>query len=325
MSPRPIALRRVRPLQAHMLGLRQPVVLAYLALDAVPDDLPARLHTALAPYVPATHLPALEVLQGVLPVLAALVAGLQEAGGLPVLESARRLSPDGAAEHVLALPALSPQAATAALQWLVSLASALAQTPAQTGLLPAQEASLQALLRQLSKLAPAGQNNRHFIRAAHRMGLPCRELPGGVWLYGWGRRARLLRSSITGTTSAIGVGWAKDKLASSALLRLAGLPVPGRFWHQRHRSAVSVSGCWMAWWALSWPVATASGMPCMLPEGVVNGEWMSAWASIQTTPMRLSGWARRSPAIVPAAVEWSPASTSGNRPRSRVAATSSAA
>lgn len=241
MSPRPIALRRVRPLQAHMLGLRQPVVLAYLALDAVPDDLPARLHTALAPYVPATHLPALEVLQGVLPVLAALVAGLQEAGGLPVLESARRLSPDGAAEHVLALPALSPQAATAALQWLVSLASALAQTPAQTGLLPAQEASLQALLRQLSKLAPAGQNNRHFIRAAHRMGLPCRELPGGVWLYGWGRRARLLRSSITGTTSAIGVGWAKDKLATSALLRLAGLPVPEQHLARTAEEAVAIA------------------------------------------------------------------------------------
>ena len=35
--------------------------------------------------------------------------------------------------------------------------------------------------------------------------------------------------------------------------------------------------------------AIARGMPCMFPEGVVKGEWMSAWASIQITPRRSRG------------------------------------
>ena len=86
-----------------------------------------------------------------------------------------------------------------------------------------------------------------------------------------------------------------------------------------------VSGSLIASGRLSWAAAIARGMPCMFPEGVVNGEWISAWASIQITPNRSLGWARRMPAMVAAAVEWSPASTIANRPCWSVKATRSAA
>ncbi len=232
MSPQVIVLHRVRPLGMYLLGMREPVALAYVSLDATQlpgqvvndwaDDLAVRLRSALGPYLPhlQTSVPVSEPL---LQALCILVAGLQEAAGLPVLERARRLSPAAATVAVLALPTLSADAATAALKWLVALACALAGEPAQRHLLPAQVTSLQALLRQLS---PTGMNNRNFIRAAHGLGIPCRLLPGGVWQYGWGRHSRLLLSTISDATSAIGVRWAKDKLATSALLRLAGLPVP---------------------------------------------------------------------------------------------------
>lgn len=51
---------------------------------------------------------------------------------------------------------------------------------------------------------------------------------------GWGRRSRLLDSTFTDQTSVVGAMLARDKLACSATLREAGLPVP----HQRRvRSA----------------------------------------------------------------------------------------
>jgi cyanophycin synthetase len=234
VTPQPMVLRRLRPVGTYVRGLRQPVVLAYIALDAaqLPDDLAARLQAVLQPHLPALAPP--DSGQTLPDALGALVARLQEAGGLPVLERAHCMSKPGDSVAVLALPTLSAKACSKALQWLLLLANALAQAPGQTGLLAAQQASLQDLLAQLGQLAPAGQNNRHFIRAAHQLRIPCKALPGGVWQYGWGCRARLLRSTISDVTGAVGVAWTKDKIATSAVLRMAGLPVPA---HQLARSA----------------------------------------------------------------------------------------
>ena len=250
MTPQPIVLRRIRTLGTYVQGLQQPVVLADAALDTaqLSTDLAGRLQAALLPHLPVLpaalaalhHLHAEPVhespdaAQLLLDTLGALLARLHEASGLPVMERARCLSKPGASMAVLAFPTYSARAVVLALQWLVPLACALVQSPAQSCLLPAQEAALQDLLLQLGRLAPAGQNNRHFMRAAHQLRIPCKLLPGGVWQYGWGRRARLLLSSISDDTRAIGVGWSKDKIATSALLRMAGLPVPA---HQVARSA----------------------------------------------------------------------------------------
>ena len=268
MTPQPIALRRIRPLGSYVGGFRQPVVLADAVLNAAQlgVDLPGRLQAALLPHLPALNqLPAhpahepSDPAQPLLDALGELVARLHEASGLPVMERARCLSQPGASRAVLAFPTHSARAVVLALQWLVTQACALVQSPAQRSLLPAQEASLQGLLAQLGRLAPAGQNNRHFMRAAHQLGMPCQLLPGGVWQYGWGRRARLLLSSISDATGAIGVGWSKDKIATSALLRMAGLPVPA---HQVARSADEA--CRIAA-ALGFPVVVK---PAELDQGI---------------------------------------------------------
>ena len=60
------------------------------------------------------------------------------------------------------------------------------------------------------------------------MGIPVLTLPCDVYQMGWGRRSRLFRSSITDSTSAIATAWAKDKRATNALLRRAGMPVPAQ-------------------------------------------------------------------------------------------------
>ncbi len=57
----------------------------------------------------------------------------------------------------------------------------------------------------------------------------------------------------------------------------------------------------------------ASGMPCILPEGVVKGVCRSACASIHITPSLALGLAIFSPAMVAPAVLWSPDSTTGNQ------------
>src|SRR6185312_15218216 len=74
------------------------------------------------------------------------------------------------------------------------------------------------------------------------------------------------------------------------------------------------------------PSSTESGMPWMLPEGLLSGVFMSVWASHQNTPR--SRFLRRRllamPEMVPMAWEWSPPSTSGNSPLSMVVSTAPA-
>ena len=55
MTPQPIVLRRIRTLGTYVRGLRQPVVLADVALDAaqLSAELAGRLQAALLPHLPA--------------------------------------------------------------------------------------------------------------------------------------------------------------------------------------------------------------------------------------------------------------------------------
>ena len=64
------------------------------------------------------------------------------------------------------------------------------------------------------------------------------------------------------------------------------------------------------------PSTAASGMPWMLPVGLVSAVFASAWASNQTRPsFSFRRWkCRARPAIVPIATEWSPPSTTGVAP-----------
>lgn len=78
----------------------------------------------------------------------------------------------------------------------------------------------------LQSLNPSGSNVPRFIRAAYESGIPMLELPGEVYQYGIGMRARWLDSSFTDMTPTISAKLSRNKLYAATLLRLAGLPVP---------------------------------------------------------------------------------------------------
>lgn len=118
---------------------------------------------------------------------------------------------------------------------------------------------LQRLVTALARWAPGGTNNRHFLREAGALGIPVLALPGGVFQLGWGRRARLFKSSITDTTTALGTSWSKDKAATNALFRMAGLPVPAQ------RAVASLDAALKAAQRIGYPVVIK---PVNLDQGL---------------------------------------------------------
>jgi cyanophycin synthetase len=127
----------------------------------------------------------------------------------------------GCVQAVVLVPGPMPLVLNGLLPALLQALNDQLHAPAE----PSADA-LDAWLKALARWAPGGTNNRHFLREAVALGMPVLALPGGVFQLGWGRRARLFKSSISDTTTAIATAWAKDKGATHALLRMAGFPVP---------------------------------------------------------------------------------------------------
>ena len=71
------------------------------------------------------------------------------------------------------------------------------------------------------------------------------------------------------------------------------------------------------------PIAAATGMPWMLPDGLVSGVLRSPCASIHSIAPGAPA-ARARPPSTPIASEWSPPSTSGNSPARVAPSTASA-
>jgi cyanophycin synthetase len=149
-------------------------------------------------------------------------AGLEVSCGA-VLELLRPLpGHPGRLQAVVLVPGPLPSLLTSVVAPLVAEVNALLL--GTTG----DPGGLERLRTALARWAPAGTNNRHFLREAGALGIPVLPLPGGVFQLGWGRRARLFKSSITDTTPAVASAWARDKVATNALFRMAGLPVPAQ-------------------------------------------------------------------------------------------------
>lgn len=82
------------------------------------------------------------------------------------------------------------------------------------------------LQRVLSSHVYSGKSSMHVLRAAHSMGIPFSHLGVGVYQLGWGSKARRMDRSITDLDSFLGARLSQNKLATAALLRMAGLPAP---------------------------------------------------------------------------------------------------
>lgn len=274
-----LQIESLRQVRGYMRGARAPLAVANLAFRdgaywAALTERAAMLLESLVPgslastgarqtgRASSSRVPEDDALfiRRLLTALAALDAQI----GLPAIDSqqATFLTPratDGASRWFLTLPSYSPRATALALAWLVNWLKELSQVGEAVAWSKERRAQLDALIDNLNRLAPAGNNARHFVKAAHQRGIPWIMLPGGVVQYGWGRRARWLNSTFTDRTPGIAARMARDKSSANALLRQAGIPVP------EHKRVRTVEAALEAAQALGFPVVVK---PADLDGGV---------------------------------------------------------
>ena len=94
------------------------------------------------------------------------------------------------------------------------------------------------LIEQIKAVGLEGFNSMHFLRAAYALNTPTIFLNGYVMQFGYGANARLMDSSFSDKTAIISVQLARDKLACSHLLNMAGLPVAKHFLIQSEQDAI---------------------------------------------------------------------------------------
>lgn len=86
--------------------------------------------------------------------------------------------------------------------------------------------SLSDLGATLADLRLPGSNMLEFARLAHTSGIPVREMPGGIHLFGLGSRGRWLEGSFTDATPNLAARLARNKQDAASVLRMSGLPAP---------------------------------------------------------------------------------------------------
>lgn len=239
----------IRTCLGFAYGSRYPSLLCHMSGPDLAPDIRAMVEEALARLLAGDN-PTPGIVQETadattLEWLLRLVDLCQISAGLPVFEPARviKRGPDAALCQIASLGrSLSPLSVL--LQCLLALIAALVEGRRDQGL----EAELVRLHGILAKTNFRSSNVPRFIRAAHEMDLPFRELPGQFLLLGQGKHGRWLDSTFTDATPFISTQIARNKLQAAAHLRLAGLPVPPH--HRVGSSADAISAAK----ALGYPV-----------------------------------------------------------------------
>lgn len=85
---------------------------------------------------------------------------------------------------------------------------------------------LPLVMKQLEQMVLRASNMPRFLKAAFMLGIPYSEIADQIYQFGYGARKRLLDSSFTDQTSRIGTWFARNKMLTAAVLRIAGIPVP---------------------------------------------------------------------------------------------------
>lgn len=227
-SPSWQLIGRIQPLVGHGYASRYPALVVRLEGEPLSADVKAALWAALRASCPTMERstanldPTQDWPQSVQWLLASWQA-LQVGLGLPVYEVGRLLGCTSNQARCIVPTFGVAQAAMArvvrrTLEWLRAVSSGDDSATAQAYL----DKAIQALRAHSAK----GSNVPRFVKAAYELGIPIQELPGGVYQYGVGRRARWLDSSFTDVTPNISAKLARNKVMASALLRQAGLSVP---------------------------------------------------------------------------------------------------
>lgn len=239
-----LSVSGLQALNGYKFALRQPCLLARVETDpnwTVPVDLGRKLRDQVCVGLPEGYQlgeldAAATPLGSLLQIVVWLVGVMQDSVGLPVVEPGKammlrsppKLASSGRTERwLLALPGFSPRATELALQEILRLVNQLAQEEDGNARLTDHDLlTFDGVLDKIGQLAPAGTNTHRLLRTALRRHIPMVSLPGGVWQFGWGCEARVFKSSLSDATSSIGTAWAKNKMQTNQLLRMAGLPVP---------------------------------------------------------------------------------------------------
>ena len=204
-----------------------------------------RIASLLARFEPPP-VPAAETDRGAtLAWLLGLINSCQAAAGLPVCEAARVVERESDA-GLCQIPSLGRSLGplSTLLQCLLALLPALLEGRRD----PPLEVEFVRLHGVLAATNYRSSNVPRFVRAAHGLGLPLRELPGQFLLVGEGVHGRWLDSTFTDATPFIATQLARSKMLAAAHLRLAGLPVP------EHRRVGNVAEAQAAAAALGYPV-----------------------------------------------------------------------
>jgi cyanophycin synthetase len=98
-----------------------------------------------------------------------------------------------------------------------------------------------SVIHNLSQKAPKSSNVFLLVQTAFELGIPFRELPGNLYQYGIGRRARWLNSTFTDATPYIASHLSHYKFLAAAILREAGIPVPDHHMVNHQADAVKVA------------------------------------------------------------------------------------
>lgn len=238
-----LTLSDLRSVPGYRFGLRQPSLVARIDVKSqgqVPSALGKHLWEQVSACLPERYRSVGGALvdtslEGLMHTLVRLVGAIQDSVGLPVVDTglAIRLhsvnqsnDPGVGSSWILVLPSFGAQAAERALRELLQLLHARGDKGFEGIFTSAELGRFEALLDDIARLAPAGTNTHRLMRAALRRQIPMIELPGKVWQFGWGCKARVFKSSLSDATSAIGTSWAKHKVQTNQLLRQAGFPVP---------------------------------------------------------------------------------------------------
>jgi len=237
-----IVVGRIEELQGYCFGFRQRCALAAIEMDSTADyaALEGRLK-AIAELAPLFEPVAPEASDEGSPpdvralmLLGRLARNLQEAAEFfahddPKVVRRVASAPGAGASPtkvLLALPGHSLEAARRCFGLFVDLANSLLADSSATGLTDAQRQELDALSAQLKQTVEKQPYVYKYLPGALTLGIPFQFITSEVVQFGWGSRSRLQFATSTDRTPFVSARIARSKIASTALMRSCGLPVP---------------------------------------------------------------------------------------------------
>lgn len=174
---------------------------------------------------------------------------------------------DGDPEHdffQVAMPSFSSAASVEAIKWSLALLNDLARAadPSSPHTIDVQ-ARLKLARERLKPHAPQGINRFGMVQAALAARIFRQTVVEGTYQFGTGALARLLDSSVTDKTSALGTQLAASKWLTTQMLRSSGLPAPRQMRVKTEQEAVAA--------------AETIGFPVVVkPENLEQGRGVSA-------------------------------------------------